>query len=169
MVKLLEGDPGDWCGAVRDPEGRRERDRGLHPDQQQHPGAGVYPRGPTAPTSAAWWSTARWWPPCAARPSRGVSLQPAPGRRGLGHQDHPGGERATAVQAAKIMGLDVAGGGHSAQRPRPLVLEVNSSPACRVGGRLRQGRGGQDHRVSGAQGEPQAQAGGMSPKRVSDR
>lgn len=37
-------------------------------------------------------------------------------------------ERATAVQAAKIMGLDVAGGDILRSARGPLVLEVNSSP-----------------------------------------
>ena len=110
----------------------------------------------------------RWWPPCAARPSRGVSLQPAPGGTAEAIKITPE-ERATAVQAAKIMGLDVAGVDILRSARGPLVLEVNSSPVCRGGSRLRQGRGGQDHRVPRAQGEPQAQAGGMSPKRVSDR
>ncbi|MFS1165275.1 ATP-grasp domain-containing protein, partial [Aeromonas salmonicida] len=37
-------------------------------------------------------------------------------------------ERATAVQAAKIMGLDVAGVDILRSARGPLVLEVNSSP-----------------------------------------
>lgn len=35
--------PGNWRCVVRDPQGGRERDRGLYPDQQQHLGAGVHP------------------------------------------------------------------------------------------------------------------------------
>ena len=60
----------------------------------------------------------RWWPPCAARPSRGVSLQPAPGRHRRSHQDHAG--RACHRRAGRQdHGAGRGRGGHPAKRPRP--------------------------------------------------
>ena len=66
-------------------------------------------------------------------------------------------ERATAVDAAKILGLSVAGVDLLRSERGPLVMEVNSSPGPRGHrGGQRQGRRGHHHRASGEE-RPAAQ------------
>jgi ribosomal protein S6--L-glutamate ligase len=60
-------------------------------------------------------------------PAGRVPLQPAPGRHAEKVKLTPT-ERATAVRAARAMGLNVAGVDLLRSNHGPLVLEVNASP-----------------------------------------
>jgi ribosomal protein S6--L-glutamate ligase len=112
--------------ARRDAEIGEVGDRGVPGRERQHPGAGVHQEAGST-TSARSSSARRSWRRSSARP-------PGEFRSNL----HRGGigekvkitpqERATAVKAARTLGLNVCGVDMLRSRDGPLVVEVNSSP-----------------------------------------
>ena len=127
VVKLLEGTQGIGVVLAETQQGGRVGHRRLPPARRQHPGAGVHRGGP------------RRRHPRLRHRRQGGRGDAAPGPPGEFRSNlHRGGtaekikltpeERTTAIRAAKIMGLNVAGVDLLRSNHGPVVMEVNSSP-----------------------------------------
>ena len=107
--QAARGHAGDRRGARGDADGGRERDRGLPRPRREHPRPGVHQGRRRAPTSAASSSAARSSRRCSGRRPRASSARTCTAAAPRSLVKVTPEERSTAVRAARIMGLNVAG------------------------------------------------------------
>jgi hypothetical protein len=146
VIKLLEGTQGIGVVLGETPKGGRVDHPGVRRRQHQHPRPGIY-RGSAGRGHSL------------HRHRRQGGRIDAAARAGGDFRSnlHRGGsakaikitpqERATAIGAAKAMGLNVCGVDMLRSNHGPVVMEVNSSPGLEGSSRRRGRRGRQDHRV----------------------
>jgi ribosomal protein S6--L-glutamate ligase len=126
VIKVLEGTQGIGVVLCETPGGR-VGDRSVHGPQAEHHGSGVHQGGRRRRHPLLRGGRQGDCLDEAPGQAGRVPLQPAPWRQRQPDQDHPE-ERMTAIRAAKVMGLSVAGVDILRSNHGPLVMEVNSSP-----------------------------------------
>ena len=98
--------------------------------------------------SAPSWSAAGWWRRCRARPARGSSAATSTAAARPRGSSCRRSTSPTAVHAAEVLGLNIAGVDMIPSKEGPMVLEVNSSPGLEgIEGATGRRRGGPDDRL----------------------